>query len=123
MREKILFKISSWAPPLLWAIVIFLFSSLSVQPAARVYWQDFLIKKTAHVIEYGILAVLLYRALRREGIAKPKAGVVAILISIFYGVSDEFHQGFTPGREPRARDVAFDTIGAIGGAYLCKKYW
>lgn len=123
MREKIPSKISSWAPPLLWAIVIFLFSSLSIHPATQIYWQDFLIKKTAHVVEYGILAILLYRALRREGVSQANAGLIAILVAIVYGASDEFHQGFTPGREPRVRDVAFDTIGAIGGVYLCKKYW
>ena len=53
---------------------------------------------------------------------KINAGLLAILVSVIYGASDEFHQGFTPGREPRVRDVVFDTIGAIAGIYICKKY-
>lgn len=122
MREKILSKVNSWAPVLVWALVIFLFSTLSVTPTTEIYWQDFVVKKTAHIIEYGIFATLLYRALRREEVEKLNAGLLAILVSVIYGASDEFHQGFTPGREPRFRDVVFDTIGAIGGVYVCKKY-
>jgi len=45
-------------------------------------------------------------------IEKKKAIWLSILIAFLYGLTDEFHQSFTPGREPRIRDVAFDTIGA-----------
>jgi VanZ family protein len=120
--KDFLSKLKYWFPPIFWAVVIFLFSSLSVTPATEIYWQDFILKKTAHIIEYGIFAVLLYRALRSEGVEKLNAGLISILIAVLYGATDEFHQGFTPGREPRARDVAFDTIGAIAGVYICKKY-
>ena len=122
MPKQVLSRIKVWAPVAAWAVVIFLFSSLSVAPTTEIYWQDFAVKKTAHVIEYGIFAVLLYRALRSEGVEKINAGLAAILVSVIYGASDEFHQGFTPGREPRVRDVVFDTIGAIAGIYICKKY-
>ena len=118
----VLSKIKFWAPVAVWALVIFLFSSLSVTPTTEIYWQDFIVKKTAHVIEYGIFAILLYRALRSEGVEKLNAGLLAILVSVIYGATDEYHQGFTPGREPRVRDVVFDTIGAIAGVYICKKY-
>ena len=122
MPKQVLSRIKVWAPVAAWAVIIFLFSSLSVTPTTEIYWQDFVVKKTAHVIEYGIFAVLLYRALRSEGVEKINAGLAAILVSVIYGASDEFHQGFTPGREPRVRDVVFDTIGAIAGIYICKKY-
>ena len=122
MPKQVLSRIKVWAPVAAWAVVIFLFSSLSVTPTTEIYWQDFVVKKTAHVIEYGIFAALLYRALRSEGVEKINAGLLAILVSVIYGASDEFHQGFTPGREPRVRDVVFDTIGAIAGIYICKKY-
>jgi len=120
--KQVLSRIKVWAPVAAWAVIIFLFSSLSVTPTTEIYWQDFVVKKTAHVIEYGIFAALLYRALRSEGVEKINAGLLAILVSVIYGASDEFHQGFTPGREPRVRDVVFDTIGAIAGIYICKKY-
>lgn len=122
MPEKILSKINFWVPPIAWAIIIFLFSSLTVTPTSEIYWKDFIVKKSAHIIEYGIFAALIYRALRGEGVEKINAALISILIATVYGATDEFHQGFTPGREPRVRDVVFDTIGAIAGVYICKKY-
>ena len=109
MLKKI---IKYWFPPILWAVVIFLFSSFSTPSTSQIYWQDFIVKKAAHVVEYGIFALLLYRALRGYEIDKTKAVILSILFAALYGLSDEFHQSFTPGREPRIRDVAFDTIGA-----------
>lgn len=106
-----------WAPTLVWAIAIFLVSSYPTLEASQIYWKDFIVKKTAHMVEYGIFAALLYRALRRYGVKKENAGIYAILISLLYGVTDEFHQSYTPGREPKVRDVVFDTIGAIASIY------
>ena len=106
-----------WLPPVIWGLVIFLFSSKPVIPASAFFWKDFIIKKTAHVIEYGILAGLLYRALKEYGVQKYNAGLIAILLALIYGATDELHQSFTPGREPRVRDVFFDTIGAILSIY------
>lgn len=122
MRQKILFRLSLWTPPVIWAGLIFLFSSLTVTPTSEFYWKDFIIKKTAHIVEYGVFATLLYRALRGSGVEKLNAALISILIAVVYGATDEFHQSFTPGREPRVRDVVFDTIGAVAGIYTCKKY-
>ncbi len=104
--------LSSWLPPLVWAGLIFFLSSRSAIETSAIYWQDFILKKTAHMVEYGIFAILLYRALRMAGVEKKKAGILAIAGAIVYGSTDEFHQSFIPGREPRVRDVVFDTIGA-----------
>ena len=121
MVVKRIFKaktvIQLWVPPLIWGAVIFLFSARAVTPASQIYWKDFVIKKTAHVIEYAILAVLLYRALKESGVGKYNAGLIAILIAVVYGATDELHQSFTPGREPRVRDVFFDTIGSVLAIY------
>lgn len=106
-----------WLPPIVWAGVIFLFSSIPVIPTSEIYWKDFIIKKTAHVVEYGIFAALLYRAFKEGRVPIRNAGLYAILIAVIYGATDEIHQSFTPGREPRARDVVFDTIGAIIAIY------
>lgn len=108
--------VNYWIPPILWALVIFSFSSMQVTGTVDVYWKDFILKKSAHIIEYGILAILLYRAFVNSNIPKQKALFLSILIAGLYGVSDEFHQSFTPGREPRLRDVVIDTIGATIGA-------
>lgn len=110
MKKNSLVKL--WLPVIAWGTVIFLFSTIAQKPTDKIYILDFIFKKTDHMIEYFIFSVLWYRALTLSGMNKWKAGVYAILISALYGVSDELHQSFTPGRTPHVRDVGFDTIGA-----------
>ena len=112
-RVKRLFKY--WLPPFLWAAIIFTFSSLKTPVASEVYWQEFAIKKTIHMIEYAIFSVLVYRALKNYGVKKGKAMIISVFLGLLYGAGDEFHQSFTPGREPRVRDIIFDTIGGVLG--------
>jgi len=111
-----------WLPTILWAFVIFQFSALSVPPSSKIFWQDFIVKKSAHIVEYGILCTLLYRALKNSSLSSKNAGIVAITASILYAATDEFHQSFTPGRTPAARDIVFDTIGASTSIYLIWNY-
>lgn len=101
-----------WIPPIFWALIIFSFSSFTVGHATEIYWKDFIVKKTAHIFEYGIFATLLYRSMINSGIKNKKAMWLAVVIACLYGISDEFHQSFTPGREPTLRDVLIDTLGA-----------
>ena len=110
-----------WLPPILWGLIIFSFSSLQVGSSNEIYWKDFVIKKTAHVVEYAILAVLLYRAMIGSDVEKKKAIIFSMLIVSLYGFTDEFHQSFTPGREPRIRDVIIDTIGGALGVLTFSK--
>jgi VanZ family protein len=106
-----------WLPPTIWAVVIFSFSSRPVQTTSEVYWQDFVVKKTAHLIEYAILAILLYRALKESGLSRKRSGIYSIVVVFIYGALDEFHQSFTPGRQSRIRDVIIDTVGGSLGIY------
>lgn len=117
--KKRLFKY--WLPVVLWSGVIFMFSSLPTNRTSQIYWQDFIVKKTAHIVEYAIFTLLLYRALKISGVEKKEAGVYSIILAVIYGMSDEFHQSFTPGREPTVRDVIFDTIGAVSIIYYIWK--
>ena len=104
-------------------MMIFYFSSGSVPRVGDTYWEDFAVKKSAHVFVYAILAVLNYRALLLENVAKNKAAFYSVLISFLYGVTDEIHQSFIPGREPKTRDVIIDTFGATVTIYLIYNYW
>ena len=48
-------------------------------------------------------------------------GVAALgaLVSVAYGVTDELHQAFVPGRTPDAWDVVKDFVGAVAGSAAC----
>ncbi len=110
-----------WLPVLLWAGVIFLFSTLQATTTTEFFLADFILKKTAHMVEYAILTILLYRAFKENGTTKRKAAVYSVIISAIYAGTDEYHQSFTPGRQPTVRDVIFDTIGASLGIYTIWK--
>jgi VanZ family protein len=76
--------------------------------------------KTVHFWVYGFLALLLFRALAHGqvvGLTISRA-FLTVLFSMLYGVSDEFHQAFVPGRTPDIHDVMADTLGAAGVALL-----
>lgn len=87
-------------------------SSIPTTPVSKVYWQEFAVKKTAHMVEYGVFSLLIFRGFVNSGFGKKTSFKYSFLISVLYGISDEFHQSFTPGREPTVRDVIFDTIGS-----------
>ena len=111
-----------WLPVVLWTTIIFLFSARPTPTTSQIVWQDFIVKKIAHIVEYGILSMLLYRALINSNVPKKEAGIYSIILTTMYGTSDEFHQFFTPGREPRVRDIFFDAFGAILSIYLIFKF-
>lgn len=72
----------------------------------------------AHAINYGVLAALFVWALAGGQLSKITAPLIlpAAALAILYGISDEFHQSFIPGRDASLRDVLADAVGAVAGA-------
>jgi VanZ family protein len=70
-----------------------------------------------HIIEYAVLALLVARAIFISR-WRPSTGaaifVTAILVTL-YGISDEIHQAFVPGRNASLWDVLADGMGGVGG--------
>lgn len=111
--------IKYWMPFIIWALIIFWFSSLPTVETTDIFWQDFLLKKSAHFIEYLMFALLLFRALKNNsGFSTDKSLKLTFFLSLIYALSDELHQSFVPGREPRIRDVAIDTLGAASVLFV-----
>ena len=111
--EKIKHWSKFWLPVIFWAAVIFTFSSLTTSKTSEFYWQDFLVKKTAHLVEYAILFTLLYRGFKNSTFpSKQRIVLLAFLLVVLYAASDEYHQTFISGREGTLRDVIIDTFGA-----------
>jgi len=107
-------KFKLWLPVIIWAGVIFSFSSMAINKEAEFSWLDFVVKKTAHVVEYAILYWLTFRAISKEGkLIEKRSFTIALLFCFIYAMSDEWHQTFVPGREGTLRDVGFDTLGAL----------
>ncbi len=76
-------------------------------------------RKSIHVVEYGVLSLVLVWALTRPGERPRLRHVVgAIIGAVVVGCVDEWHQGMVPGRTGRGSDVGIDTLGAGLGQFL-----
>lgn len=76
-----------------------------------------LVRKTAHLCEYALLAVLVSFHLYVSGLSKKKMIITSISICAFYACTDEFHQYFVEGRACRFTDICIDTIGSVIGTF------
>jgi VanZ family protein len=104
--------LSRWLPVVLWAALIFAFSSVPDLGTGLGTW-DLLLRKLAHAVEFAILGGLLLRAL-----ARPFASFV---FGVAYAVSDEVHQHFVEGRQASARDVLIDAVGVTLGVLAWRR--
>jgi hypothetical protein len=104
-------KIIRFLPSIIWMSIIFYFSSRQTTGiGGDSYWGRFFILKSFHIIEYGILAILLFFAINKYK--------QTIIISIIYALSDEIHQAFVVGRTATVRDIFFDLSGIFLGLFV-----
>ena len=76
-----------------------------------------LVRKSAHVTEYAVLAALWFVALTRErGLSTRRAAWLAFLVAVGWAFLDELHQATEPSRTASAMDVAIDATGALAAA-------
>jgi VanZ family protein len=107
-----------WVPALLWAAAIFALSAQPDLPRAPLSLLDLLLKKSAHLAEYAVLAVLLHHALGPLSRGQRARLALAWALAVLYAVSDEVHQSFVPGRTATPVDVVVDGVGALLGLAL-----
>ena len=77
-----------------------------------------LVRKAAHVSEYAVLTVLVWRLVTEYRPATGGTYVwpniwLTLIVVVLYAASDEFHQLFVRSREASVRDVLIDSSGAI----------
>ncbi len=105
-----------WLPPLVWMGLIYFLSSFHKLQASPVSWQDFVIRKTAHFLEFAVLFVLYNRGLAKSTqLPIKKRLFLTLALAIGYAMTDEFHQTMVSGRTGRFFDIGVDSLGAVGG--------
>jgi len=112
-----------WLPVIAWAGLIFYLSSIpDLRSSLSEFW-DTVLRKIAHMAEFCILFLLLFRAFdnsskklrpRRTSLGLKKM-FWALLISVLYAFSDEWHQKFVFGRVSSLIDIGIDSVGAAIG--------
>ena len=102
------YSVPSWLPAILMMLAIFIFSSIPSDSMPCFDWADLIIKKGAHMLGYGLLA-LAYLYTFKLDLSKLK---IIWLFALLYAMTDEFHQSFVIGRNASWLDVGIDSIGA-----------
>lgn len=110
-----------------WLLFMALLFWASSRPATDV--PTFLPDYVLHASAYFLLGVLTVRAFAK-GILEPRSVHRPVLLlagafgfSLLYGVSDEWHQSFVPGRDAGLRDVVADGVGALVAASTIGVFW
>ena len=121
--------VNRYFPVMVWAGLIFFFSSLQTIPSPQDTVLNFILKKSAHIFEYAVLYWLMFRAVnfdRLSGEVYPakqnpapqdetshKKFLTPLIFTLLYAIFDEIHQSFVPNRHAKIHDVGFDSVGAL----------
>ena len=99
-------RLRAWGPAVGWAAVLFVLSALPQLGRAPSFpFSD----KVAHVAIYGILGITLAWGWSRS--PRPVSHLVLLVAGAVYGISDEWHQMYVPGRVPDVADWLADVVG------------
>ena len=102
----------------LWGGFLFLVTSWPNPPAVEA--GGFPLDKLTHFLLYAVEALLLHRAIRwkgRSGIAMSRVMAIVGTMAV-WGMLDETHQDWIPGRQMDTGDLVADVTGAAVGAVL-----
>lgn len=106
----------AWLPAVLYMALIWAVSSIALGelPIDRFPFRD----KGLHLVEYLVLGFLVTHASLRTwpDRARTRIAAVALLVTCAWGILDEIHQAFVPGRSSDLVDVVADLIGALIGS-------
>jgi len=108
-----------WLPTLAYCIVIFSLSSSKIAPIPSFFGVD----KVIHGIEYTVLGLLLARSIISSKPKFSKETLILLIVTLgtLYGIFDEVHQSFVPGRSSSHWDVLADGFGSLIGVLFYLK--
>ncbi|MBI4535110.1 MAG: VanZ family protein [Ignavibacteriae bacterium] len=101
-------------PVLLWALIIFVTSSIPSDELPKL--DIFRFDKLIHSVVFFVFCALTHRAIRFQDklprLAKHQL-VFSVVITVIYGLLDEIHQYFVPGRQSSVIDLSADALGGL----------
>lgn len=108
-------KLNRWLPALIVAGIIFFLSSLHGSTVEELGLGKESYHLNGHFFLFFLFGFTLYRG--------TKSKVNSILIGIAYGILDEFHQSFVPGRGVQLRDIFVDSFGVLLSGLILWKFY
>lgn len=116
-------RMMRWVPglvTLLWMGAIFALSARSTIPVPPGMAAG-LTAIAGHLVAYAVLAALIWWMIEPLNIGPPRRFALALVGAVAYGLTDEWHQSFVPGRDASSFDIAVDAIGALGGLIVVRQ--
>jgi len=109
-----------YGPAIAWAVLLFALSSIPdlAAPMQVFSWDD----KIHHAAAYTPLGFLLLRGIAGKNVCRRQDWWLAIIVGALYGVSDEIHQYFVPGRFMDWTDALADAVGVALGSGIFYKW-
>lgn len=106
--------------PVVYMVLIWILSSMPANAVVELPNQgiDAFIKESLHLVEFGILYVLLFLAGLTFTNFKPLMSFIFMGVAIGYGLIDEIHQSFVPYRSATVIDFVKDTIGVLAASHF-----
>ncbi|MHB1140961.1 MAG: VanZ family protein [Sulfuricaulis sp.] len=98
-----------------WMILIFFLSSQPSLPTPALFPGADLL---AHAVFYAVLGVFLARSLIPQRVMTWKRIMLLTVLVAAYGITDEYHQLFVPGRDASGRDILADGLGGFLAAWM-----
>ena len=89
-----------------------------VSPGSAALASNHFIRKCAHFFAYLVLGMVVLFAMRKMGISGTKGILLTMAVCAVYAISDEWYQGFIPGRTPKLTDILIDSSGSLLGTIL-----
>lgn len=80
------------------------------------------VQNLLHIPLFGLLAYLWLNALTKNGCPAKKKLIITIIITVSYGLLDEFHQTFVPGRHGSLIDILLNLVGILMGILFFSFY-
>ncbi len=100
-----------------YAIIIFILSSIPQPPS---YVEETGFDKIQHIIEYSILGFFVLGSFANRN--NVKIILLVIIICSIYGITDEIHQFFVPGRYFSILDMVANSVGVFIGILILRYY-
>ena len=111
-------RAARWLAVAMWMGGIFYLSQQTAPLGATASESESIV---AHLSLYAGLALLIQWALTGGAVRRSLVfgwAPIAFALTVLYGVSDEAHQAFVPGRTPSLADIALDVAGSMLGVGL-----
>ena len=103
------------------AVIVFEVFLLSSRPLPEQVPKIPGMDKIFHFIVYAALSSAIFGSIIKSKNNHKRALFISIFLAVLYGLSDEFHQSFVPGRECSLLDLLADFLGAAFGAAISLK--